>query len=352
MPRTSYGTGTLFKRGNIWYVSFWVDGRQVQISTGSANIQDAKRLRDQILGKKARGEFAQTASDNIICDELLNDLLEHALANLKPSTEKIFKWCIEANIRPYFGSRKAQKITTQTLKDYRKKRLAEGRSESTCNRELSILRIALNLGRKCTPPKVTAIPHFPMVREQNARQGFLSDEQYTRLREALPDYLKPLFVVAYFTGVRLGELLAWTWDKVDFKQSFITLSAAQTKSGYSRAVPIIDGDMRTWLQLAHDTADGCDHVFHRDGSPIKHFRAAWRTACKSADVPDLKFHDLRRTAVRNMRRAGVPQVVRMRITGHRTDSMERRYNIVDIDDIKSAKDLMERRTAGTGGEEK
>ena len=52
MPRTSYGTGTLFKRGNIWYVSFWVDGRQVQKSTGSANIQDAKRLRDQILGKK------------------------------------------------------------------------------------------------------------------------------------------------------------------------------------------------------------------------------------------------------------------------------------------------------------
>jgi integrase len=71
-----------------------------------------------------------------------------------------------------------------------------------------------------------------------------------------------------------------------------------------------------------------------------------------AEVPDLKFHDLRRTAVRNMRRAGVPQVVRMRITGHRTDSMERRYNIVDIDDIRSAKDLMERRTAGTGGEEK
>ena len=67
-------------------------------------------------------------------------------------------------------------------------------------------------------------------------------------------------------------------------------------------------------------------------------------ACKAAEIPDLKFHDLRRTAVRNMRRAGVAQVVRMRITGHRTDSMERRYNIVDIEDIRSAKDLMERRT--------
>ena len=67
------------------------------------------------------------------------------------------------------------------------------------------------------------------------------------------------------------------------------------------------------------------------------------TACEAAGVPELKFHDLRRTAVRNMRRAGVPQVVRMKITGHRTDSMERRYNIVDIDDIKSAREMMQKR---------
>lgn len=104
---------------------------------------------------------------------------------------------------------------------------------------------ALNLGRKCTPPKVSAIPHFPMVREENARQGFLTDQQYAKLRDALPDYLKPLFVVAYFTGVRLGELLAWTWHNVDFAQGFVTLDTEDTKSGYTRAVPIITGDMRT-----------------------------------------------------------------------------------------------------------
>ena len=77
--------------------------------------------------------------------------------------------------------------------------------------------------------------------------------------------------------------------------------------------------------------------------PIKSFRRVWINACQEAGIPDLKFHDLRRTAVRNMRRAGVPQVVRMRITGHRTDSMERRYNIVDIDDIKSAREMMQKR---------
>ena len=58
-------------------------------------------------------------------------------------------------------------------------------------------------------------PYFPMVREENTRQGFLTDEQYAKLRDVLPDDLKPLFARAYISGVRLGELLAWEWDQVD-----------------------------------------------------------------------------------------------------------------------------------------
>jgi integrase len=342
MERSSYGSGTIYQRGDIWYVSFWADGRQIQKSSGSRKRQDAVRLRDQLLGKKVRGELGNTAAERVTCGELLNDLLEHAKSNFKASTEKIWRLVIEANIRPFFGDRKAANVTTAMLKEYRRRRLAEGRSESTCNREISILRTAFNLGRKCTPPKVTLLPYFPMVAETNARQGFLTDEQYEKVRDSLPDYLRPVFVTGYFTGVRLGELLAIEWNQIDWEQGFITLNADETKSGYSRAVPILDGDMRTWLMWSQENANGSTRVFHDDGEPLKDFRGAWTTACERADVPDLKFHDLRRTAVRNMRRAGVPQVVRMRITGHRTDSMERRYNIVDVDDIQSAKELMQR----------
>jgi integrase len=263
--------------------------------------------------------------------------------NVKASTERIWKLVVAASLRPFFGHRKAATLSTAVLKEYRHKRLAEGRSEATCNRELSMLRTALNLGRKCTPPKVLVVPYFPMVAETHVRQGFLTDEQFELLRDALPDYLRPLFVTGYFTGVRLGELLAIRWSHVDWEQGFITLSSADTKTGHTRAVPILDGDMRFWLEWAHENADGSDAVFHRDGAPIKEFRFTWKKACAVAGVPNLKFHDLRRTAVRNMRRSGVPQVVRMRISGHRTDSMERRYNIVDIEDIQSARELMQKK---------
>lgn len=137
-------------------------------------------------------------------------------------------------------------------------------------------------------------------------------------------------------------MLAWEWDQVDWEQGFVTLKADETKSGHARVVPILAGDMSDWLKWAHEQSNGCPQVFNRLGEPIKDFRGAWKEARKAAGVSDLKFHDLRRTAVRNMRRAGVSQVVRMRITGHRTDSMERRYNIVDVDDIRTAKALMEK----------
>jgi len=74
-----------------------------------------------------------------------------------------------------------------------------------------------------------------------------------------------------------------------------------------------------------------EYVFHHDGNPIGDFRKAWATACKLANVDGRLFHDLRRTASRNMIEAGVPQAVAMKITGHRTDSMFRRYAIVNED---------------------
>jgi integrase len=140
------------------------------------------------------------------------------------------------------------------------------------------------------------------------------------------------------------------WPQVDFDAGIITLDKGETKNDDARSVPILKGDMRDLL--AKDKRDrdarwpASPWVFNRSGERIRDFRGAWEEACKRAGVPELKFHDLRRTAVRNMRRAGVPQVVRMKISGHKTDSMERRYNIADLEDLNIARELMERRAPG------
>lgn len=194
-----YGTGNIFQRGRIWYYSYF-DGVTTQmVSSKSERKSEAIKLRERILKQKMAGMLADREIRKITCGELLDDVLRHVEENGKASTAKIWKLVVEANLRDFFGKLKAANITTEKLREYRDLRKAAGRSESTCNRELSILRTGFNLGRKCTPPKVDRLPYFPLVSETGkARQGFLTDEQYTKLRDALPDDLKPLFVTAAF----------------------------------------------------------------------------------------------------------------------------------------------------------
>ncbi|MGC9946928.1 MAG: tyrosine-type recombinase/integrase [Bryobacteraceae bacterium] len=108
----------------------------------------------------------------------------------------------------------------------------------------------------------------------------------------------------------------------------LPLEKGETKNDDARSVPILESDMRELIadKKERDTKwPGSPWVFNRGGEPIRDFRGAWEEACKRAKIEALKFHDLRRTDVLNMRRAGVPQVVRMKISRHKTDSMERRH---------------------------
>jgi integrase len=344
MPRRSDGSGTLYLRGNIWWVKIRVDGRPVYESSKSEKKSDAIKLRDRLLARKARGELSGGAADKALIAELLDDVLK---SDIKPSTRYVWEKVIEKNIRPFFGNLKAQRLTTDHMDRYREKRKGEGRSDSTVNRELSILRTSFHNARKRTPPKVLAVPYFPIVAETNIRKGFLSDEQYDRLRGELPEELKALFVTAWITGLRRGEITAIQWPQVDFEAGLITLEKGETKNDEPRSVPILDGDMLDLLTAAKRERDeqwpDSPWVFSRRGERIIDFRWSWDEACKRAGVPDLNFHDLRRTAVRNMRRAGIPQVIRMKISGHKTDSMERRYNIVDAEDLQMAKELLQNR---------
>lgn len=344
MPKKTDGSGTIYLRGDIWWVKIRVDGRPVYESSKSTKKSDAVKLRDKMLAKRHRGELTGGAPEKVLVAELLDDVLK---SDIKESTRYIWRKVVEKNIRPFFGKLRAARLSTDQMDNYREKRKAEGRSDATVNRELSILRTAFHNARKRTPPKVNAVPYFPMVQEMTIRKGFLSDEQYDALLGELPQELKALFVCGYVTGMRKSELLGIQWSHVDFESGLITLDKGETKNDDARSAPILAGDMRAFLLAAKAERDASwpqsPWVFSRNGEQIKDFRWSWDEAAKRAGVPELKFHDLRRTAVRNMRRAGVPQVVRMKISGHKTDSMERRYNIVDAEDLSIARELMERR---------
>jgi len=241
---------------------------------------------------------------------------------------------------------RAADLSTTDIKRYTRKRLEAEAAHATVNRELEILKRAFTLAARCDPPKVVRELHISMLEEKNVRTGFLDDAGYMRLKQELPEYLRPLFVVGYHVGNRLGELRKLRWNQVDFAQSRITLNPGETKNGEGRTLPIY-GEMKEWLMMQRDIRDAkfpeCDRVFQDEGRPAGDFRKAWRSACKRAGVGNLLFHDLRRSAVRNMIRAGISEKVAMQISGHKTRSIFDRYNIVNERDIVEATSKMEQR---------
>jgi integrase len=199
-----------------------------------------------------------------------------------------------------------------------------------------------HLGHDATPPKLFYIPRFPRLAEDNIRKGFLEDGQYEKLLESCPELRFQALVEAGCTyGWRVSELLRLKVNQIDLEHKVIRLHPGTTKNKDGREV--------TMTQSVHDLFVLCvegkspeDHLFTRpSGKKVSDFRGTWEKARVTAGVPGLLFHDLRRTAARNFRRAGIAEGVIMKIGGWRTRSVFERYAIVSQTDVEDALEKLE-----------
>jgi len=341
------GDGTLIRvEGQAnWFSVICVRGNQHEISTGTPDLKLAKRFHRQKLDELAADrqglkQFTTPQHRQLQFGSLLDDLvsdyrmrrvksLASVLSHLKP-------------LRDHFEDWRAVGITFRVIEAYITKRREGGKAaNATINRELELLRRALRLAhdRQLLP----SIPKVRVLTENNIRQGFFERPDLEAVIAALPDYLRDFTRFAYLTGWRKGETVSLKWTDVDRGVGAIRLRPEAAKTGRGRTV-MLEGDLvdligRRWeARLFEKNGDVLvvALVFHRDGEPVGDFRKAWATACQAAGVPDKLFHDLRRTAARNMVRAGVPERVAMAVTGHLTRSMFDRYNIVSEDDLRMA----------------
>lgn len=343
--------GSIYQRGAIYWIKYYRSGQPFRESSRSDSYEQAERLLKLRNGEIVTGRFAGLTPERIRLSDLFDDLVEDYRINRRASLPHM-ESRLKNHLRPALETVRVADFTTHLVKRYRAKRLEAGAAPATINRELEIVERSFRLAAQCDPPKVARVVHTPMLKEDNVRTGFLDDSGYVRLRQELPEYLRPLFVVAYHVGCRLGELLSMQWPQVDFNLRVITLMPGTTKNKKGRKLPIY-GEMPHWLSMAKEMGEArfptCPQVFNHDGQPIADFRKAWASACDRAKVSGLLFHDLRRSAVRNMRLAGVPENVAMEISGHKTRSVFDRYNIISPRDLKDAAERMEKRlNAGLG----
>jgi integrase len=263
---------------------------------------------------------------------MLNEAIRYYRRKGRKSLEHVERHA--RRIRVGLAGKRADEITTDYVNDYAESRQDAGAANATINRELAFLRLAFNLARRAGKLKPEMIPYFEMLPENNRRTGFFEQEHYEAVLAQLPDYLKGVLTMGYWTGMRKSEMLGLKWEQVDLFNRLVFLE--RTKNGEDRTLPLNEELYEMMMGQARMRVESCRFVFHRDGEHIQSFAKAWNTACEKAGHAGKLVHDLRRTGVRNLIRAGVPQSVAMKISGHRDARIFARYNIVDTNDVAEA----------------
>jgi integrase len=233
-------------------------------------------------------------------------------------------------------------LSIEMVNDYRDsrgkepsaRRIDEFVTTATINKEISSLKTMLNRALIYKKIESNPIAKCPMLKEDNVRERVLTDEEFERLLEVAPAYLRPVVITAFYEPMRRNEIIKLQWSEVDLKTEpgFIRLAAKRTKGKKTgRAIPLHPRVKQMLSSLPSRFKQG--RVFLKDEKPFDDFKRSFATAKKDAEIKDFVFHDFRHCAVTNLRKAGNDYSTIMKATGHKTMSMFFRYNLVDEEDV-------------------
>lgn len=337
------GLGSYFWRGKTIWIQYFsrVAGRKKphRESTGSSNVKDAIRLLKQKSIEMAAGKAVGPALQRTTFFDLKGVVTANYTTKGRRSVKRM-KIALN-HLDEYFGADLARDITNIRLVAYQQHRQQEKAANSAINYELAILRRAFNLAFR--NKLVAEVPYFEKLPENNVRKGFFEDAEFAAVLSELRDYLKPLAECYFTTGWRREELLSRKKHHVDLDAGWLRLDPGETKNGKGRNFPltphlheVLSAQLAKTRALEEATGQIIPWLFQHNGRRIKDFRTAWEGACTRAGVSGRLVHDFRRTACRNLERAGVSRSDAMAMVGHLTESVYRRYAISDERSMKES----------------
>jgi len=389
------GNGRIYTRNGspFYWLSYYANGEeQREVATHprtgkkleaiERNHRDAERALklkvEKVITARHTGQrFIGPQQQRVTVLELLKALEQDYALRDKLNVK------VKSNLKPirdYFGCWRAAEVTPEAVATYIQQQREQEYSNGTINRRTQLLGQAFKLAIR--NKHLSVAPFIPRLSEVGSeREGFFEAENFEAVVKHLPDYLQDFARFGFLTGWRKGSIQKLRW--CDVTDDVVILRAENSKTRKPETVPL-HGELaelikrRRAVKAWHDKegqAHISEYVFHVNGEPVGDYRKAWHSACAAAgigkmvcpqceaDVEQVKngkkveykcspcgsawkhrqlkhvgpiFHDLRRTAARNMVAAGVPPQVAMKITGHRTDAMFRRYAIVNEDQKRDA----------------
>jgi len=318
-------------------LQYYNRGKRIRESTGSTDHKAAQQQLTQRLNQIDKGEYIERPIKPVAVAELYEELEREYRRQGRRSLRSLkLRW---KHLSVFFGQMTAANLTKEMIDRYRDARLVEGAARSTVNREVAALKTAIYLGAE----KLPKLPVFPtQLAENNRRTGFVEEDEYAKLSGNVSQlWLRMFLELAYRLGWRKSEILGLRVRQVDLKSRTIRLDPGTTKNGEGREGHMTPRIYQLAREAVHDKRPD-DFLLTRKGNRrVLDFRQAWEKLCAGASLEGLLVHDLRRSAARNLRRAGVAESVVMEIGGWKTRSVFLRYDIVNSKDRKRAMEQLE-----------
>jgi integrase len=350
-PRRARGEGGLFRMAGskVW----WTKINGTRQSTGTRIKGEALEVLRKRQGRDLLG-IADPADLRRITYEdaraaLIADYKNNERASLKTLIDGTLTVDGMKYVDKFFSGRPVVDISRDVVQSFIESRRRDGAAPATINRNTALLHRMLEL--LALGNQHLHIPEFQKLREPKARQGFCEREDFAKLFDAIgttdtpnPELLQTFILFLYTTGCRTGEAKSLRWNQVDLNERIIRVEDEQTKNDEPREIPLADDVYDRLKKIPESKRVGL--LF-----PVGNFRKAWQSACVKAGLGTLTPgpmngnygtyeglipHDFRRSAVRNLRKAGVAEGVAMKVSGHKTREVFERYNIVTSDDTKEA----------------
>jgi integrase len=348
----------IYKRKGFWWLRFCDNGQDQRVSiarllgvpTARVSDEQARRVLKDWQRARDRGELAPRGLRESVSDAL-DSYLAHYRLRGGPSARTLTRYA--NTIRAALGRVKIAAVTAPQLRAYAEQRLAAGYAPATVrDGELAVLRAALRLAHR--EGKLRAVPPFPQLTVDNARQGFVEPPEAERIIAHLEQPYQDAALFSYVAARRANEVLRLSWAQVD--RAAHEIRWGRTKNGRPLTLPLV-GQLaevveRRWAArvVGQWVSPWVFFVSHLGPLGYSTYRAHFVAAARAVGLAGIRPHDFRRSGVRNMIRAGVSQAVAQSISGHRSAAVFARYDITSTTDQRQALGAVERylQTGGHG----
>lgn len=338
--------------GRVYWVEYYMNGRRKRERIGPNKKAAEQRLREALKLRTEERFIDKDPASRLSLGDLCKWYLELPEVKAKDSYERDKHFII--HLKRLLGEgTKIKDVTPGKMESYQKQRLAEpspahpGKTITPCevNKEVTALKVIFNRAVRHGKLKLNPITQVKRLPENNVRQRILAQEEFKALLDASEPHLKPILMVAYYMGMRKDEIVRLVWSEVDLKKGFIRLPAERTKTDNPRNIPIHPEVKMVLERLPRGLHT--DRVFLRYGQPFDEIKHSFQAACRKAKIENFTFHDLRHCALNNLRKAGNDFFQIMAMSGHKTISVFKRYNLVTEEELSRIKWPGEGRKVGT-----